>query len=71
MKELLKDDTFFTRPTIYYDETKVKTFNGYILTKLIKESWSTDSNSRLTISRILKDLTDLYKNHLNRINKIE
>lgn len=71
MKELLKDDlnenSFINRPTIYFDASKIKSFNGYVITKLIEECWSPESNARLSISRIVKELTDLYNNQ--RTNK--
>ena len=67
MKELLKDDlkedSIINRPTIYFDASKVRTFNGHVIIKLIEECWSPNSDSRLSISRIVKDLIQLYNNH--------
>lgn len=71
MKELLKDEcsenSLINRPTIYFDASKVRTFNGYVITKLIEECWSPDSGSRLSIVRIVKELGDLYKTQM--VNK--
>ena len=69
MKELLVDDSFITRPTIYFDASRVRTFNGYVIPKLIDESWSFEYSSRLSIARIVKDLTNLYNTHLIKTNK--
>lgn len=68
MKELLKDEcnenSLINRPTIYFDASKVRTFNGYVITKLIEECWSPESGSRLSIARIVKELSDLYKTQM-------
>lgn len=68
MKELLKDESsensLINRPTIYFDASKIRTFNGYVITKLIEECWSPENGSRLSIGRIVKELTDLYKTQM-------
>lgn len=68
MKELLKDEgsenALINRPTIYFDASKMRTFNGYVVAKLIEECWSPESGSRLSIGRVTKELSDLYKTQM-------